>query len=335
MKIALFFGILLIGVLGSRYNELEELGSTINSRVRQYNITRSVPVGLARIYLEWNRNLTQSEKLTSDEIEVYQGRNIQKYNMKYSSIWKKATNYTKVELWIDLHGIPNMEPSFWSSHPPEIHAYCKKIKATPLKPGMPFVNGDSIHIMYDMTKFYFQLKTLNGRHVRFKTRLPKLTKSGTGFGEMAIKSFIAFYEQGDSDGLPYIEAFRSIGNGKNHILRIPHHYLKNLKNRKSAKACALKNLNVTFDISLFNNYVIAPTGANIHACKGFCGSPKGKSTTHSLIQMYQSTVYAHASPPCCVPVSWEPLTLIMYDYTEKVYVVTKYHDAIATSCGCP
>ncbi|GFY69378.1 hypothetical protein TNIN_406671 [Trichonephila inaurata madagascariensis] len=333
MKIALLFVILLVQVLGHRCNDLEELETTIENKIRLYDIARSAPQGLARIYLDWDRNLTHPGKLTSDEIEVVPGRNILKYNMRYSSIWKKTSNYTKVEFWIELHGVPNTEPSFWSSYTPEIEAFCKKIKLTPLEPGTPFINGDFVHIVYDMTEFYFKLKTLKGRNVRFKMRLPK-QKGGTGYGEMTIKSFMAFYEEVSSEGLPYLEAFKSIGNSKNHILKIPNGYLKNGKNRKPIKACALEDLNVSFDMNLFNSYVIAPNGANIHICKGFCGSPKSKSTTHSLIQMHQTTVHGDTSP-CCTPVSWDPLTLIMYDYAEKVFVVATFPDAIATSCGCP
>ncbi|GFV30243.1 hypothetical protein TNCV_97191 [Trichonephila clavipes] len=255
--------------------------------------------------------------------------------MKYSFIWKKTSNYTKVEFWIELHGVPNTEPSFWSSYTPEIKAFSKKIKLTSLEPGTPFINGNFVHIVYDMTEFYSKLKTLNGRNVRFKMWLPKQKKCGTGFDKMTIKSFIAFYEEVNSENLPYKEAFKSIGNRKNPILKIPNRYLKNGKNRNSIKACALKDLDVTFDTGLFNTYVIAPNGANIHTCEGFCGSPKSKSTTHSLIQMYRSTVHADTSPPCCVPVSWEPLIIITFDFPENVYVVVKFPDAIATSCGCP
>ena len=94
--------------------------------------------------------------------------------------------------------------------------------------------------------------------------------------------------------------------------------------------CHLVDHEVDFkDLGL--NFIIKPRKVNIGDCQGHC-SFRSSNNTH----YYFKSLLSDQPTPCCVPVEFEPLSVIIStSYEKKIgIVVEKLSDAIISKCGC-
>ncbi|GFT29728.1 hypothetical protein NPIL_343591 [Nephila pilipes] len=300
--------------------------------MKTYNITQTIPKGFKRLFVEWYpKNSCIPKKMKSHEIKVTQG--LRRYRMRYRIPRKKGSDYTKVELWIELHGIFKKDLASHSTYEcvAQTRFVSKKLKARALDPDHNVINDNLVELSYDITELYSELNALNEKSVRFKIRL---CSGATGFHEIIVKSFIVFYEKYDCVEFSIDSEIKPrlgiLGKG---LTTFSNRLSKSSHNRIPRKACALKDWEVTFELGVFNECILYPINVNLHTCKGFCDTPKASATPHAVVQAIHAQLFGDVPSPCCVPVAWKPLTLIMM--VDKEIIITSIPNFIATECGCP
>lgn len=121
------------------------------------------------------------------------------------------------------------------------------------------------------------------------------------------------------------------------------------KKRSIYGHCTLSNFSIVLHhIGLTN--VLNPYQVNIRKCSGHCSHTvlrrySSLGTNHAklmasvhLLQTYNPTstvsTDGFAEEPCCVPTEYDSIYFHMYDETDGSFVINRYNNFIATTCGC-
>ena len=103
-------------------------------------------------------------------------------------------------------------------------------------------------------------------------------------------------------------------------------------------SCRRNELVVNFTDMGWSSWVVAPSDFNAYYCSGTCGYPMHSQvnpTNHALvISVIKAVKNLHHLPQsCCVPQTYEPLSLLYFDENKNV-VLKNFPQMIVTSCGC-
>ncbi|XP_007890424.1 bone morphogenetic protein 2-like [Callorhinchus milii] len=98
--------------------------------------------------------------------------------------------------------------------------------------------------------------------------------------------------------------------------------------------CCRRALNVSFEAIGWSDWVKAPLNYNAFYCDGTCPPKYKLATMHTLIQSNMNRVsHGAVRTPCCVPASYEPLTLLHFNSDRKL-TATAFDDMIVSKCHC-
>ncbi|XP_033644514.1 growth/differentiation factor 10-like [Asterias rubens] len=102
--------------------------------------------------------------------------------------------------------------------------------------------------------------------------------------------------------------------------------------------CSRHPMFVNFSTMNWDRYVIAPSGGfEAYYCAGSCSFPLSKTSNpsnHAHIQSVMSAVTSQdIPPPCCVPQSMSPLSILYFNEENDVALKT-YQNMVVESCGC-
>lgn len=104
--------------------------------------------------------------------------------------------------------------------------------------------------------------------------------------------------------------------------------------------CRRVSLKVNFEHwGWWNDWLLSPHVLDLYRCVGACPFPLGKDlngTNYSLLtsMMAGTTGGSDDGPsPCCVPVSYRPVSLLYLDSFKNV-VLQQYNDMVIEGCGC-
>ncbi|XP_078266334.1 bone morphogenetic protein 2 [Rhinoraja longicauda] len=98
--------------------------------------------------------------------------------------------------------------------------------------------------------------------------------------------------------------------------------------------CCRRSLHVSFEEIGWSDWIRAPSSYNAFYCDGTCPQKYKLATMHTLIKSKMSRLSNGAIPaPCCVPASYEPLTLLHFNSNDKL-MLTAFDDMIVSKCHC-
>ncbi|GCC27142.1 hypothetical protein chiPu_0005564 [Chiloscyllium punctatum] len=98
--------------------------------------------------------------------------------------------------------------------------------------------------------------------------------------------------------------------------------------------CCRRPLHVSFDEIGWSDWIRAPLSYNAFYCEGTCPQKYKLATMHTLIKSKMNHLSNGAIPaPCCVPASYEPLTLLHFNSNSKL-TLTAFDDMIVSRCHC-
>uniref|UniRef100_W5MM73 TGF-beta family profile domain-containing protein n=1 Tax=Lepisosteus oculatus TaxID=7918 RepID=W5MM73_LEPOC len=100
------------------------------------------------------------------------------------------------------------------------------------------------------------------------------------------------------------------------------------------RQCCRKTMQVSFEEIGWADWIRAPKGYNAYYCDGTC-PPKYKTVNaYTEIKSKMHRLSNGIIPgPCCVPMAYEPLT-IMHLNSEGKLTISTLEDIIASSCNC-
>lgn len=96
---------------------------------------------------------------------------------------------------------------------------------------------------------------------------------------------------------------------------------------------------IDFEDLGWNNWLLSPQTLNLYRCEGSCPFPLGgdlNGTNYSLLTSMMSSTESDNSnspSPCCVPVTYRPMSLLYLDRFNNV-VLQQYTDMVIEGCGC-
>ncbi|XP_048386761.1 bone morphogenetic protein 2-B [Stegostoma tigrinum] len=98
--------------------------------------------------------------------------------------------------------------------------------------------------------------------------------------------------------------------------------------------CCRRPLHVSFEEIGWSDWIRAPLSYNAFYCEGTCPQKYKLATMHTLIKSKMNRLSNGAIPaPCCVPASYEPLTLLHFNSNSKL-TLTAFDDMIVSRCHC-
>ncbi|XP_055493832.1 bone morphogenetic protein 2-like [Leucoraja erinacea] len=98
--------------------------------------------------------------------------------------------------------------------------------------------------------------------------------------------------------------------------------------------CCRRSLHVSFEEIGWSDWIRAPSSYNAFYCDGTCPQKYKLATMHTLIKSKMNRLSNGAIPaPCCVPASYEPLTLLHFNSNDKL-ILTAFDDMIVSKCHC-
>ncbi|XP_069779181.1 bone morphogenetic protein 2-like [Narcine bancroftii] len=98
--------------------------------------------------------------------------------------------------------------------------------------------------------------------------------------------------------------------------------------------CCRRSLHVSFEEIGWSDWIKAPLSYNAFYCDGTCPYKYKIATMHTLIKSKMNRLSNGAIPaPCCVPASYEPLTLLHFNSNDKL-ILTAFDDMIVSRCHC-
>ncbi|KAJ8044953.1 Bone morphogenetic protein 7 [Holothuria leucospilota] len=166
------------------------------------------------------------------------------------------------------------------------------------------------------------------------------------FDNPHLESYIRFLTQ--NRGQP-IEGYEHPPNSHDDGLTTPDKRPK----RETKDDCRLRDWYVSFNDINWRELVYVPAGYSANFCHGSChlGSPlrvlnaTWPVSNHALLrslfrhQMRRSNLSGPQELPphsCCVPVQFEPLTMLYLEMSEPTsfYVLKSVPNMVATKCGC-
>ncbi|XP_059844540.1 bone morphogenetic protein 4-like [Hypanus sabinus] len=104
--------------------------------------------------------------------------------------------------------------------------------------------------------------------------------------------------------------------------------------QRSQIHCCRRSLHVSFEEIGWSDWIRAPLSYNAFYCDGTCPLKYKLATMHTLIKSKMHELSDGAIPaPCCVPASYEPLTLLHFNSNDKL-VLTAFDNMIVSKCHC-
>ncbi|XP_062898178.1 bone morphogenetic protein 2-like [Mobula hypostoma] len=104
--------------------------------------------------------------------------------------------------------------------------------------------------------------------------------------------------------------------------------------QRSQIRCCRRSLHVSFEEIGWSGWIRAPLSYNAFYCDGTCPVKYKLATMHTLIKSKMHQLSNGAIPaPCCVPASYEPLTLLHFNSNDKL-VLTAFDNMIVSKCHC-
>ncbi|XP_051890912.1 bone morphogenetic protein 2-like [Pristis pectinata] len=98
--------------------------------------------------------------------------------------------------------------------------------------------------------------------------------------------------------------------------------------------CCRRSLHVSFEEIGWSDWIRAPLSYNAFYCDGTCPQKYKLATMHTLIKSKMNRLSNGAIPaPCCVPASYEPLTLLHFNSNDKL-ILTAFDNMIVSKCHC-
>ncbi|XP_067851065.1 bone morphogenetic protein 2-like [Heptranchias perlo] len=98
--------------------------------------------------------------------------------------------------------------------------------------------------------------------------------------------------------------------------------------------CCRRSLHVSFEEIGWSDWIRAPLSYNAFYCDGTCPQKYKLATMHTLIKSKMNRLSNGAIPaPCCVPASYEPLTLLHFNSNSKL-TLTAFDNMIVSRCHC-
>ncbi|XP_078405246.1 bone morphogenetic protein 2 [Cetorhinus maximus] len=98
--------------------------------------------------------------------------------------------------------------------------------------------------------------------------------------------------------------------------------------------CCRRSLHVSFEEIGWSDWIRAPLSYNAFYCDGTCPQKYKLATMHTLIKSKMNHLSNGAIPaPCCVPASYEPLTLLHFNSNNKL-TLTAFDDMVVSRCHC-
>ncbi|XP_078074718.1 bone morphogenetic protein 2-A-like isoform X1 [Mustelus asterias] len=98
--------------------------------------------------------------------------------------------------------------------------------------------------------------------------------------------------------------------------------------------CCRRSLHVSFEEIGWSDWIRAPLSYNAFYCDGTCPQKYKLATMHTLIKSKMNRLSNGAIPaPCCVPASYEPLTLLHFNSNSKL-TLTAFDDMVVSRCHC-
>ena len=87
--------------------------------------------------------------------------------------------------------------------------------------------------------------------------------------------------------------------------------------------------------------IIQPETVDIKKCVGECPhflhhlhNPSQHAEVRNLLYFQEGSVGANITPASCIPTSFKPLPVIMYNEADKSVSTETYNELVAASCGC-
>lgn len=101
------------------------------------------------------------------------------------------------------------------------------------------------------------------------------------------------------------------------------------------KQCALRSLTISLE-----RHVIGPNTADINNCHGTCLFPLINTNNHAvLLNSHLENKKAMGESvderaPCCVPVAYEDMDMVLLDEAGTGTVLKTLTDVVVKECGC-
>ena len=87
--------------------------------------------------------------------------------------------------------------------------------------------------------------------------------------------------------------------------------------------------------------IIRPESVDIGRCVGECPhflhhlhNPSQHAEVRNLLAFREGSAAAEITTASCVPTSFKPLSVVIYNEADRTFSVKSYNEMVATSCGC-